>query len=526
MEPSTTAHEHLTTAGGVRAVWAHVPGDAYGFLVLGVGQRDLTPATAGLHHLVEHLVMRRVGRVPTEHNASSSPDSMVFHASGTREDVLAFLRAVATAIAGLDSVTEEEIAAERSTILAEIGPSGVYASADAMAHRWGPAGLGLVDLGHVALPFLTPADVRAFSAQWLTRGTAVLATTFEPPADLRLDLPAGEPPARAPHPAPLPGPSPAFGVSTSDGVSLSFLVETPHALRELVASVLEETALRALRLDRGLVYDASLLAYQVDATTATWLLLLDPQDGAVDEVLLLARRLVADLAQDGPDPDVLAHARAAVRARAASVDGRIGDLLTSAELLARGGTYATVPELLAASETATAEDVRAAVAAFLPSLVLLAPGRVGFQEPTEEALLAAGLAGRRPLAVYADMTPEQIRQDLLTDGRPEAGRGSVLRPAMSVHKGRFLSPWRGSEIWIGRNQIAITELGARIRAEDVVLLGEDDDGDVEIVTRQGGVVSLAPDGFRGARRPWDTFVAQLPPEVVRHKTGYSVRAAS
>lgn len=525
MDETATAEVQQLTVDGVPAVWAYVPGDAYGFLVFGVGQRDLDPGTAGLHHLVEHLVMRRVGRVATEHNAMSSPDTVVFHASGTRDDVVAFLRAVVGAVAGLGSVTAEEVAAERSTILTEVGPDAVYAASDALAHRWGPGGLGLVDLGHVALPFLSVDDVRAFAGRWLTTGAASLATTFEPPADLLAGLPVGAAPARPPHPVALPGATPAYGVSTTDGVSLSFLVRMPHALRELVATVLEETFVRQVRLDRGLVYDASLLSFRVDGETSAWVLLLDPQDGAVDEVVLLARSVVEDLVASGPDPDVLAHARAAVRSRAASVDGRIGDLLSRAELMARGEPAVPLADVVAAAEAASADDVRTAVASFAPSLLLLAPGRVGIQEATEEAL-AAGLALRRPLAGYADMTPEQVRRDLLTDGRPESGRGSVLRPAMSVHKGRFFSPWRGSEIWIGRNQVALTDLGARVRAEDVVLLGEDDDGDVEVVTRQGGVVTLPPDAFRGARRPWDAFVAGLPPEVVRHKRGYPVRPPS
>jgi hypothetical protein len=52
----------------------------------------------------------------------------------------------------------------------------------------------------------------------------------------------------------------------------------------------------------------------------------------------------------------------------------------------------------------------------------------------------------------------------------------------------------------------------------------DDDGDVEIVTRQGGVLSLSPGVFRGMAGPWARFLAQVPPEVIRDKPGHPLRA--
>ncbi|RMI12746.1 M16 family metallopeptidase [Cellulomonas triticagri] len=519
---SGTEH-HETTRAGVLTRWTEIPGDVYGFLVFGLGQRDLAPRFAGAHHLVEHLVMRRVGPVATEHNAFSSSDSVVFHASGTADDVLGFLRRVGAAVRDLATVTQTEVDLERAAIMAEIGPDGVYASGDVLLPRFGPTGLGMVDIGHAALPALSTQDVLAFAASWFTTGNARLVLTTEPPADLDLGLPPGSAPGRVTQAAPLPVRTPAYVVGASDGVALSLLVGADPATRWLVADVLVEALRRHLRGARGLVYDVQLHAMRVDEDRVCWTVLTDPHDGSVDETALEAFAVVTDLAASGPDAGLLDHVRATALAEHRSVDGRVGRLLGAAELDLRGWSAAPEQALRDRIEAITGDEIAAVLRASVPSLLLCVPGRLGISEDTEARLVASGLTLHQPLATYDGMTPQEIQEDLLTDGFPGSGNGSLLRPAMSSHRGRRFSPWRKSEVLIGRHQIAVVDVGGRIRVEDVALLGRDDDGDVEVITRQGGVLFLNPANFRGAVEPWDRFVAGLPPEVVRHKSGYRGR---
>jgi hypothetical protein len=515
---SSTEH-HETVRSGVRTLWSDIPGDVVGFLVFGIGQRDLAPGFAGLHHLVEHLVMRRVGPVATEHNAASSPDSVVFHASGRIADVVDFLQRVGRAVADLATVTPDEVQLERAAILVEVGDAGVYASADTSVARFGPTGLGMVDLGHAALPSLTADDVRAFAASWFTDGNARLVLTTEPPEDLDLGLPLAPAPSRLPEPPPLEIPGPAYMLSASEGVALQLLVTADLATRWVVADVLVEALRRRLRGELGLVYDVQLVPAQLADGSACWTVLLDPPEASVDAALLAAHQVLTALAEAGPDPELLAHVRAALVAAAHSSDGRIGHLLSVAELHLRDGSLLPRSAMLARTEQITGADVATAIAAAAPTLLLSAPARTGITEATQETLQAAGFVLHQPFATYAGMTTAQITEDLVTDGHPGSGRGTPLRPAMSAHRGRRFSPWRKSEIFIGRDQIAVVDLGGRIRVDDIALLGADEDGDVEIVTRQGGVMCFNPQNFRGAAEPWTRFVAGLPPHVVRHKTG-------
>lgn len=72
-----------TTASGVPVVHRSRPGDAQIALVFGSGQGSASTASAGLPHLVEHVVMRGVGVPAGEHNAVAERDAMTFFAGGS-----------------------------------------------------------------------------------------------------------------------------------------------------------------------------------------------------------------------------------------------------------------------------------------------------------------------------------------------------------------------------------------------------------------------------------------------------------
>ena len=70
---------HLDEVDGVRVLWADLPVDPTMTLWFGVGHKDMTVSTAGITHLVEHLVMRRLGHVAIPHNAESGMVSTQFN---------------------------------------------------------------------------------------------------------------------------------------------------------------------------------------------------------------------------------------------------------------------------------------------------------------------------------------------------------------------------------------------------------------------------------------------------------------
>lgn len=509
-----------TTVGGIPTLWADVPGDHVGALVVGVGARDLSPTTAGLHHLVEHLVMARVGRVATEHNAESGPDSLVFWAAGDPSAVADFLGRVTAAMRSLADVRDEDLAVERATVVAEVGPENLYAHVGPFASRWGTAGLGLVDLSHAALLALTASDVREFAARWFVTGSTRLVLTGPPGDDLEVVLPDRPAPARAPHPAPLDLPVPGIVYGDEGGLSLSFLVGAGTLVRQVVGEVLEETLLRELRLRTGRVYSVEVGAWTVDGDTTSWVLHTDPSSPrAALDVLASAVRTLRRLAEEGPDADVLAHVRSALRSRWSMTDTRRSWLVQTAEAEARGQRPPTA--WTSDVDAVDAEQVRAAVAAMLPTLLVTYPrGLVADPEACERLEQELGLEPHRRFRSYDGLSRREVMVDIATGGEGAPGfvRG-MLSARGSQHRGKLRSPQRGEEIWLGPRQLFLPAIGARLLVQDLVLVGEDDDGDVELVTRTGDAVILNPRHFRRASRPWARYLASIPPQVVRHKRG-------
>lgn len=96
---STTSLEtHTREIDGVRALWADLPVDPTMTLWFGVGHKDMSARTAGITHLVEHLVMRRLGHVAVPHNAESGMVTTQFYATGTPSRLVDFIGRVCEAI--------------------------------------------------------------------------------------------------------------------------------------------------------------------------------------------------------------------------------------------------------------------------------------------------------------------------------------------------------------------------------------------------------------------------------------------
>jgi len=123
---TATTSTHRTTVDGVPARWADLTTDPTTTLAFGVGIRDLDPTTAGITHLVEHLVMRRVGRVRYPVNAESSLGSTSFYVTGTPAQTTEFLGLVCDAVRDLavNGVGDADLEAERRTVSPRSGRTG------------------------------------------------------------------------------------------------------------------------------------------------------------------------------------------------------------------------------------------------------------------------------------------------------------------------------------------------------------------------------------------------------------------
>lgn len=110
-------------------------------LVFGVGRRDETLLGSGLTHLVEHLVMRRVGRTPADAGASVDLLTTEFAATGRPGTTAHFLYIVCEALADLPL---EQLAAEAGVLRAEDDRLAPGVVADLLRTFYGGTGPGRV----------------------------------------------------------------------------------------------------------------------------------------------------------------------------------------------------------------------------------------------------------------------------------------------------------------------------------------------------------------------------------------------
>jgi plasmid stabilization system protein ParE len=505
MDPRTTVRSvQRTVVDGVPALWAELPTDPTTTLAFGVGYRDCGPATAGITHLVEHLVMRRVGRVRYTVNAESSLSSTAFYVVGTPEQTADFLRRVCDAVRGLadapDAELEAELEAERRTVLTEIGTEGLYVQPDPLSHRYGPAGPGAAAVAHARLLDWRAAEVRAAVAQWFHAGNAVLTSTRPLPEGLRLPLP----PARAVERAPDPAPVMTGRASTYHpaGLNLSGVVAAGHdpAAAQLALGVLVDALTEATRTASGDVY-------AVQGSTVTTgrgdvlLVDLDPEPDRVAGVLRTALAVLDRLAGAGPATDELEHTRE-VLANELALGAAQAQLLDAVAVHGlRGVALPDAAGLRAALPAATAEQVRAVLADLAASLLVSLPDEAPLTPELETVLGGAGL------------------RNLPHGSRRVTGPGRTYR-------GRFFGPGRGLVVTLHEDAVVLgkaprTEV---VRAEDVVLAGTDSDGDVELVTT-AGCAYLVPAGlFRGLARPLAAWLSRLPEPARYAKTRPGDRA--
>ncbi|MDI1462809.1 hypothetical protein QEZ54_17675 [Catellatospora sp. KI3] len=188
---------------GVPVTWQDHAGDVQASLVFGAGVRDEGVDGLGLNHLVQLLVLESVS---TEADQQTGVVDTAFTASGSPAEVAEHLTECCAALA--------ELARDRIDDLA-----GVAAQADAsdrvisldlelsdpcrdpwaslLARRLGAAGAGVLRWPPVDYTDFTADEVRAHVAGYFTGGNAALALTRAPWPGLRLPLPSGERPVRA-----------------------------------------------------------------------------------------------------------------------------------------------------------------------------------------------------------------------------------------------------------------------------------------------------------------------------------------
>lgn len=228
------------------------PDRLFAVLMFRVGVADERVTTAGITHLVEHLVMHGVGSTTIDDphsNASVDLLTTQFQYAGGPEEVVEFLRDVCRSIG---TVNLSRLAPERRIIQAEAGRRGSSVLAELSVWRYGVAGPGLLQWQDVAVSRLTAQQVASWAAEHFTAGNAALFLSGPPPAGLELPLPTG--PRRAVPHWPQVSPAPAWFPINAAGAAVSSLVDRSTAAIAY-ATVLTKRLRTRLRHDLGLSYE-------------------------------------------------------------------------------------------------------------------------------------------------------------------------------------------------------------------------------------------------------------------------------
>lgn len=353
---------------GVPVFWQQGPEPLSAGLCFGVGRRDESFVDSGLTHLVEHLVMGALPKSHLDRNASVSPKTTEFTATGRPEAVAGFLHEVCRLLSDLPT---DRLATETRVLAAEEERGGADVLGLLLHVRYGATGLGLLGMTQPGLADLTVEDVSAHVQRWFVRENAALWLTGPPPEGLTLPLPSGTAPQHAVQrrlplalPAQLryPGPDPA----------LSFETEVDE-LTLCAMRILQERMTERLRHTGGHTYDVDFTSMAVDDLSAHVAFFADAPEKELGDVVRGMLEELHRMAEDGPTPEELAHDVEGAREFLSDPRAAEGSVVAAVARHFDGGPLRTDDEMLAALERLSPDDVAGMLRPALSSVLVLVP---------------------------------------------------------------------------------------------------------------------------------------------------------
>jgi hypothetical protein len=409
---------------GIPVFWQDAPLPFTASLLFRVGRADETFVSAGITHLVEHLSIFALGKVPVVHNGSVDLLLTRFFARGDRVGVLTYLQDVARR---LHQLPLDRLEGERRVLAAEAG-RGVRSPVGALlAARFGARGFGLADVREHGLRSLSGEQVSAWADDRFGRANAAVWMTGPPPDDFDLSLPEGR---RCPVPPSEPIPHLSLPSCTGEdylGVAIGYVFPRNPAAKlacDMAAGALQDRLRRQDALSYEVGYDwQPLSGHQAHATLAAEC----PRE-RVDAVRDSLLDELEHQRKDGPGPELRAHAHA-MEEQSLSEPGMVLSWLDSScrdELL--GEPLGRSPaEFLEERRAIPSAELAPALSAALDSTILMVPTGTripkGFQPYRRDSRQVAGRPYGRWPAIDAD-APK---------GRPSPAERFVLGPKGISH---------------------------------------------------------------------------------------------
>jgi predicted Zn-dependent peptidase len=467
-----------TFIDGVPTIWSTAPGPLTAALVFRVGRADEPPAEGGLTHLVEHLAMVPLGQPRYDHNAMVEGNRTVFFATGSPDDVVAFLDIVTRALAALPG---DRLAVEREILVRESDGRTPSILETHRRLRFGACGHGLVFDPEFGLPTIDARDVQAWSTTGFTRGNALLWLTGRPPRSLVLHLPDG-PRLESPETRLVDGLVLPAHLGGFPGFAMGFMAARKLGAGTMV-TILHRRLRQRLRFERGLVYDVIGTYEPIDADTAIGLVGTDCTPAHVDDVANIATEELDRLSGDG-------------------------------------ATEAELSEELADLELALSD--RTAVAGLLDAMatdeLLGRPPQSPEQRRAEMHGLTAGIIrnraaeARQSMIMLAELasTPNGLTPYPMSSR--EAVEGREVKPLLSL-----FGFGRRQRLTIGPDGVTLREPDGSmttIRYEDCIVLECPTEDDRVLWDRNGNRIYIPAVAWRGGSEIVAEIDAALPAEMV------------
>lgn len=470
-----------------------------GTLTFGVGRRDETAKTAGIAHLLEHLIMLRVGKVTVAHNATTDDETVSFFAQGDAQLVTDFLNRVGSAVRTLGDCTESDVDAQRKIIAAELGNDDERAGRGALLDRFGVQSVGLIEFGSPGHRSLTRAEALSFAEEWFHAGNAAVALTGPIPDGLDITLPpARELPERPPAEVIRGG---AWVMNGSTPVTISLVTSTdgdPAAL-PLADAVIADALFAALRTERGLVYSVNPFIAPLSRSSRFLAYALDPKQSDTLAAAAHGLDVIRRLAEDGPSDAQLSESLDQAQQYFADPSGQADALHGMVRAFLRGRTDlddVSVPDVWSVSR----EQVKRVIADAIETLfVTFGDGSLDADvDAIVEALRLPFVTLSVPL--YSTMGKAQLFKRLMAAG-------------VETFNPRMLRGMKGYQIVIDHDRIAciFADGVMEISYDDVALAAYSEGQRFWAVLAMGGdLIVIDRDDWRGEKKMHALLESRLP----------------
>jgi hypothetical protein len=498
----TLPHVEMSQLDGVTVLRADpVTGQSATALMFRVGRFDETLPSAGITHLVEHLVYSGVPLPRYPFNASVSGRFTTFvMSSHDPDDVESFAATVCQGLIDHRPALLEREARVLRTEAASRGPAGAVGAC--LVERYGATGPGLA--GYEEYGLLKPdfAQIADWRRRWFVASNAVLCILGDIPAGLRIPLPAGARPEMAPlRPCELD--LPAYLVAGRGGVGISLTGEARVASTAALA-ILQSRLTQQLRHERGLSYEVTSALEHLDPRMHhAWI----AADALPDEVPMAAHVALTELEQlatEGATERELADYVQQMRRAGDAPDATWQLMLSQARSHLLCGELRDRAGMLRHAAALTSQDIATAMTGLRRQMIMVTPQAlpaVRARMPPLRATPAAAVTGTRYTARRA-----QVSLTIGADGVSLQGE-SDLQATVRFDDLAALLRWNdGTQMLVGND-------GFRIR-----LAAADWSGADQALSDLPGLVTAAQIVTIDAAGPPGHQVSTPPPEPVRPAT--------